>query len=93
VIEVPRRQSAGRCRPREVVAEIEEVVEEVYVVEKEDGVEPLHEIESLCADARRSRCVPDGSILGFRFMAAPKFFAARRTNRGIKIAAGRLLKK
>ena len=81
VIEVPRRQSAGRCCPREVVAEIEEVVEEVYEGEIEEGVEPVHEIESAGAAALRSRSVPDGSSLRFTFMAAPKLFAAHRKPR------------
>ncbi len=40
--------------------------------EKEDGVEPGHEIESAATGVRRSPCVSDGSILRFFFMAAPK---------------------
>jgi hypothetical protein len=88
VNEVPRRQFSGRCCLRDVVAEIEEVVEEVNEGEIEDGVEADHEIESVGADARRFRCVPNGSILGFFFMAAPKFSAAAFTNRGDKIARG-----
>jgi hypothetical protein len=88
VIEVPRRQSAGRCCPRDVVAGIEEVVEEKYEGELEDGVEPVREIESADADARRFRCVSDGSIFRFIFTAAPKFSAARHTSRRDKIARG-----
>jgi hypothetical protein len=86
VFEVPRRQSAGRCCPRDVVAEIEVVVEEKYEGEIEDGVEPVREVES--ADARNFRCVSEGSIFRFNFTAAPKYSAARHTSRGDKIARG-----
>ena len=86
--EVPRRQSTGRCCPRDVVAEIEDVVEEVLEGENGDVVEPGHEIESRAAGARRSRCVTDRSILRFIFMAAPKFSAALFANREIRIASG-----
>ena len=82
--EVPRRQSTGRCCPRDVVAENEDVVEEVLEDEIGDGVEAGHEIESYTAGARRSRRVTNRSILRFIFMAAPKFSAERFTNRGIK---------
>jgi hypothetical protein len=88
VNEVPRRQSTGRCCPREVVAEIEDVVEVVFEGKAEDGVEPGLEIEAVDAGARRSRCVPDRSILRFFFMAVPKFSAAAFTSHGIKIARG-----
>jgi hypothetical protein len=87
-MEVPRRQSTGRCCPRDVVAEIEEVVEEVLEGENGDGVEPGHEIEPLAPRERRSRGVTDRSIPRFFFMAAPKFFAVRFTNHEIKIASG-----
>ena len=86
--EVPRRQSTGRSCPPGVVAEIEDVVEVVFEGETEDGVEPGLEIEWVDASARRSRGVPDPSILRFFFMAAPKFSAAPFTNRGAKIATG-----
>jgi hypothetical protein len=63
VIEVPRRQSTGPFAPRDVVAEIEDVMEVVFEGETEDGVEPGLEIESEAAGARRSCGVPDRSIL------------------------------
>jgi hypothetical protein len=88
VNEVPRRQSTGPFAPRDVVAEIEDVKEVVFEGETEDGVEPGLEIESEAAGARRSRGVPDRSILRLIFMAAPKFSAAPFTNRGAKIASG-----
>jgi hypothetical protein len=88
VNEVPRRQSTGRCCPPDVVAEIEDVVEVVFEGETEDGVEPGLEIESVDADARRSRGVPDRSILRFISMAAPESSAATFTERGPKIASG-----
>ena len=91
--EVPRRQSTGPFAPRDVVAEIEDGVEEVFEDETEDGVEPGHEIESEDAGARRSRGVPDRSILRFFSMAAPKFSAAPFTSRGAKIASGPSRKK
>ena len=86
--EVPRRQSTGPFAPRDVVAEIEDVMEVVFEGETEDGVEPGLEIESEAAGARRSRGVPDRSILRLISMAAPKFSAAPFTNRGAKIASG-----
>ena len=86
--EVPRHQSIGRCCPRDVVAEVEDRVEEVLVGEVEEGVEPDLEIESLDAGARRSRRVPDRSILRFFSMATPKSSAAPFTNRRTKIASG-----
>jgi hypothetical protein len=88
VKEVPRRQSTGRCCPRDVVAEVEDVVEEVLEGENGDVMEPGHEIESLAAGARRSRCDTDRSILRFIFMAAPKCSAALFANRENKIASG-----
>jgi len=88
VNEVPRRQSTGPFAPRDVVAEIEDVVEVVFEDETEEGVEPSLEIESEAACARRSRGVPDLSILRFISMAAPRFSAAPFTNRGAKIASG-----
>jgi hypothetical protein len=72
VIGDPRRQSTGRFCPRDVVAEIEDVVDVVSEDEKEDGRELAHEIESAVARARRSRSVSMRSILQFFFMAAPK---------------------
>ena len=88
MIEVPRRQSTGPFAPRDVVAEIEDVVEVVFEGEIEDGVEPGHEIESEAAGARRSCGVPDRSILRFISMAAPKFCAAPFANRRANIASG-----
>ena len=88
MIEVPRRQSTGRCCPRDVVAEVGDEVEVVFEGEIEDGVEPGHEIESEAAGARRSCGVPDRSILRFISMAAPKFSAEPFTNRGAKISSG-----
>jgi hypothetical protein len=93
VNEVPRRQSTGRCSPRDVVAEIEEVVEVVFEGEIEDGVEPGLEIESEAAGARRSRRVPDLSILRFVSIAAPIFSAAPVAIRGGKIAGGPVKEK
>jgi hypothetical protein len=93
VKEVPRRQCTGRCCPRDVVAEIEEVVEEVLEGENGDGAEPGHEIESPAAGARHSRCVTVPSILRFVFMAAPKFSAAPFACREIKIASGPVVEK
>lgn len=63
-------------------------MEVVFEVETEDGVEPGLEIESEAAGARRSRGVPDRSILRLLSMAAPKLSAAPFTNRGTKIANG-----
>jgi hypothetical protein len=88
VNEVPRRQSTGPFAPRDVVAEMEDVIEVVFEDETEDGVEPGLEIESEAASARRSRGVPDLSILRFLSMAAPRFSAAPSTDRGAKIASG-----
>jgi hypothetical protein len=88
VNEVPRRQFAGRCCPRDVVAEIEDGVAEVFEGEDEGGVEPDLEIESVEAGARRSPCVTDRSILRFFSMAAPLFSAAPFTNRGAQNASG-----
>jgi hypothetical protein len=88
VIEVPRRQSTGPFAPRDVVAEVEDVVEVVFEGETEDGAEPGLEIASEAAGTRRSRGVPDRSILRLISMAAPKFSAAPFTNRGAKIASG-----
>jgi hypothetical protein len=88
VIEVPRRQSTGRCCPRDVVAEVEDEVEVVFEGEVEEGVEPGLEIESLGAGARGFRWLLDRPILRFFFMAAPKFSAATFTNRGAIIASG-----
>jgi hypothetical protein len=93
VNEVPRRQSTGRCSPRDVVAEIEEVVEVVFEGEIEDGVEPGVEIESEAAGPRRSRRVPDLSILRFVSIAAPIFSAAPVAIRGGKIAGGPVKEK
>lgn len=86
--EVPRRQSTGRCCPRDVVAEVEDGVEEVFEDEKEDGVGPGHEFTSATAGTWRSRCISDRSILRYFSMAAPKFSAAAFTNCGAKIASG-----
>jgi hypothetical protein len=88
VNEVPRRQVAGRCCPRDVVAEIEDGVAEVFEGEDEDGVEPDLEIESVDAGARLSLCLTDRCILRFFSMAAPLFSAAPFTNRGAEIASG-----
>ena len=88
VNEVPRRQFTGRSCARDVVAEIEDVVEVVFEDEKEEDVEPAFEIESADADARSSRRVADCSILQCFFMASPKFSTAAFTNRGDKIAHG-----
>ena len=88
VIEVARRQSTGRWRPRDVVAEVEDRVEEVFEGEKEGGVKQGLEIESAGAGAWHSRGVSDRAILRFFSMTAPNFSAARLTNRGIKIATG-----
>ena len=74
VTEVPRRQSTGRCCSRDVVAEIEDRIEEVFEGELGDGLEPGHEIASVAAGARPPRCVPDCPALRFCFMAAPIFF-------------------
>jgi hypothetical protein len=93
VIEVPRRQSTGPFAPRDVVAEIEDVVEVVFEGETEDSVGPGLESESEAAGAHRSRGIPDRSILRFISMAAPKFSAAPFTNRGAKIASGPSRKK
>src|SRR5258707_5662673 len=81
VNEVPRHQSVGRCGPRDVVAEVEDRIEEVFEDEAEDIVEPSHEIESVDAPARRSLCVSHRSLLRFFSMAAPKFSAEVFTSR------------
>ena len=73
----PRRQSTGRFCPRDVVAEIEEVVEGVIKEEKEDSEKVALEIESVIAGARRSLCVTDRSILQFFLMATLIFPAVR----------------
>jgi hypothetical protein len=88
VNEVPRRQSTGPFAPRDVVAEIEDVVEVVFEDETEDGVEPGLETKSEATGARPSRGVPDRPILRFLSMAAPKFPAVPFTDRGAKIASG-----
>jgi hypothetical protein len=93
VIEVPRRQSTGPFAPRDVVAEIEDVIEVVFEGETEDGVEPGLEIGSKTPGTRRLRCVPDLSILRSISMAAPKFSAGHFTNRGAKIASGPSMKR
>ena len=86
--EVPRRQFTGVCCPREIVAEIEDEVAEVFEGEVEGGVELGLEIESGKPGACRSICLPVPSILQFFFMAAPKFSAVSETNRGAKITNG-----
>jgi hypothetical protein len=88
VNEVPRRQFTGRSCARDVVAEIEDVIEVVFEGELEDVAEPGLEIESAVADARCSRRIADCSIPQYIFMAAPQFSAAAFKNRGIKIACG-----
>jgi hypothetical protein len=88
VDEVPRRQFTGRSCARDVVAEIEDVIEVVFEGELEDVVEPGLEIESAAAAARSSRRAADCSIPKYIFMAAPQFSAATFTNRGLKIARG-----
>ena len=86
--EVPRHQSLGRCGPRDVVAEVEERIEEVFEDEAEDVVEPGHEIDAVDAAARRSLCAPHRSLPRFISMAAPRFSAEVFTSRGAKIASG-----
>jgi hypothetical protein len=88
VNEVPRRQFTGGCCPREIVAEIEDGVAEVFEDEVVGGVELGLEIESGEPDACRSIRLPDPSILQFFFMAAPKFSATSEGNRGAKITNG-----
>ena len=52
MIEAPRRQSTGLCRPSDVVAEVGDEVEELEAGELEGGVEPGAEIGSVtcCGD-------------------------------------------
>ena len=76
VIEVPRRQSTGSNFPRDVVAEIEEVVEGVFEDETEDGVESGLAIEPATTSARYFRSDSACSILRFLFfifMVVPTF--------------------
>jgi hypothetical protein len=63
VTEVPRRQSTGRNIPRDVVAEIEEVVEGVFEDETENGVESGFAIEPAITSARYFRSDSVASIL------------------------------
>jgi hypothetical protein len=65
----------------------------VFEGETEDGIEPGLETESEAVGTRRSRGVPDRSILRLISMAAPKFSAAPFTNRGAMIASGPSRKK
>jgi hypothetical protein len=88
VNEVPRRQSTGPFAPRDVVAEMEDVIEVVFEDETEDGVEPGLKTKSEAAGARRSPCIQNLSMLRFLSMATPRFSAAPITNRGAKIASG-----
>jgi hypothetical protein len=67
VIEVPRRQSTGPNIPRDVVAEIEEVVEGVFEDETEDGIESGLAIELAITSARCFRSDSACSILRFIF--------------------------
>ena len=73
--EVPRRQSTGRNIPRDVVAEIEEVVEGVFEDETKDSVESGLAIEPAITSARYFRSDSVNSILPFIFfifMVDPK---------------------
>ena len=88
VNEVPRHQSIGRCCPRDVVAEIEDGVAEVFEDELEDGIETHLEIEPLDAGERRSRSAPRWSMIRFISTTAPRFSAARFKSRRATIASG-----
>lgn len=84
MIEVPRRQSTGSDCPREVVAEVEDGIEEVVEDEAEEHVEPGHEIGSAAACARRCFCAPNFFFCRIFIMAAPNFFAVTFTNRSVE---------
>jgi hypothetical protein len=76
VIEVPRRQSTGPSIPRDVVAEVEEVVEGVFEDETENGIESGVAIELATTSAGCLRSASACSILWFIFfifMVHPKF--------------------
>ena len=85
---VPRHQSLGRSGPRDIVAEVEDRIEEVLEGETGDVAEPGHAIESVDAFARRLFCALRRPLLRFVSMAAPKFSAEVFTSRGAKIASG-----
>ena len=89
VNEVPRRQSTGRCCPRDVVAEIEDGVEVVFEGETEDGAEPGLEIES--ADSGRAvfPLRPGSFDSPIHFHGGSKILrGACSQNREAKIASG-----